>query len=86
MHKIFCCAENAFAQTRPPVQLCKAPPTMIQEQESFFEEPFLADPDTCYVPASDTNRSRLDARRRLEQLQEMKRLRMDIGANYLEEL
>lgn len=62
-------------------------PKMIQEQESFFEETFLAaDPEACYIPASETNRSRLDARRRLEQLQELKRLRMDIGADYLEEL
>ncbi|MCB1869612.1 MAG: hypothetical protein KDI43_14135 [Gammaproteobacteria bacterium] len=59
---------------------------MIQEQEPLFEEPFLADPEACYIPASDTNRSRLDARRRLEHLQEMKRLRMDIGADYLETL
>ena len=59
---------------------------MIQEQESFFEEPFLADPEACYIPASETSPSRLDARRRLEQLQELKKLRLDIGADYLEDL
>lgn len=58
---------------------------MIQEQE-FSEETFPIDPETCYVPASEANRSRLDARRRLEQLQELKKLRLDIGADYLEEL
>jgi len=59
---------------------------MIQEQDSFFEETFLADPEVSYMPAPETNRSRLDARRRLEQLQEMKQLRLDIGSDYLEEL
>jgi len=58
---------------------------MIQEQDSYFEDSFVADPEACYIPASETNRSRLNARRRLEQLQEMKRLRMEIGSDYLED-
>lgn len=58
--------------------------TMIREQDSLFEDPFVADLDICHIPVAETNRSRLDARRRLEQLQEMKKLRMEIGSDYLE--
>ena len=63
-----------------------APIKMIQEQESYFEDQVPVDLEACYIPTSETNRSRLDARRRLEQLQELKRLRLDIDGDFLEEL
>ncbi|MCB1853120.1 MAG: hypothetical protein KDI83_20495 [Gammaproteobacteria bacterium] len=59
---------------------------MMQEQESVFEETFPPDLDAKYSTISESNRSRLDARRRLEHLQEMKRLRREIGFDYLDDL
>lgn len=59
---------------------------MMQEQESVFEETFPPDLDAKYSAISESNRSRLDARRRLEHLQEMKRLRREIGFDYLDDL
>ena len=57
---------------------------MMQEQEFFFDEPFLADMEISYGSAAEITRSHLDARRRLEQLLELKQLRQDIGDDFLE--
>ena len=75
-----------FPQTKPSLQLTMAQPNMMQEQESFFDEPFLPDIEAGYGSVAETNRSRLDSRRRLEHLQELKRLRLEIGTDYLEDL